>query len=70
MSVNRTIKRLTAILMCVAGILLLLIDEATHDLVIRTLTTISGACLMVSGGIQFWMLRKRTKKAWGDHIPY
>ena len=70
MSVNRTIKRLTAILTCVAGILLLLIVGATHDLVIRTLTTIAGACLMVSGGIQFWMLRRRRKRAWGDEIPY
>jgi Flp pilus assembly protein TadB len=70
MSVNRTIKRLTAILTCVAGILLLLIVGATHDLVIRTLAAISGACLIVSGGIQFWMLRKRRRKAWGDEIPY
>lgn len=70
MSLNRTIKRLTAILTCLAGILLLLIVGATHDLVIRTLTGIAGACLIVSGGIQFWMLRKHRRKAWGDEIPY
>jgi hypothetical protein len=48
----------------------LMIARETDDLVIRTLATVAGICLITSGGIQFWMLRKRTRPAWDDRVPY
>jgi hypothetical protein len=70
MSMKRTIKRLIAVLTCVSGIPLLMIARETDDLVIRTLASVAGICLIVSGGIQFWMLRKRKRPAWDDRVPY
>jgi hypothetical protein len=70
MAIKRTIRRLLAILTGVAGLPLLMIAGATNDVVIRTLAAIAGTCLIVSGGIQFWLLRKRRRKEWDDPVPY
>jgi hypothetical protein len=71
MSIKRTIKRLIAVLTCLAGIPLLMIARQTGDPVIRVLASVAGVCLLVSGSMQFWLMRTRKKKrAWGDEIPY
>ncbi|HXL70434.1 MAG TPA: hypothetical protein VN935_04250 [Rhizomicrobium sp.] len=70
MAIKRTIRRLLAILTGVAGLPLLMIAGATNDVVIRTLAAIAGTCLIVSGGIQFWLLRKRKRTGWDDPVPY
>jgi hypothetical protein len=70
MVIKRTIRRLLAILTGVAGIPLLLIAATTNDVVTRTLAAIAGICLIVSGGIQFWLLRKRKRTEWDDPVPY
>jgi hypothetical protein len=67
---KRTIKRLMALLTCGAGIPLLMIAGASGDAIIRILTIIAGACLITSGAIQLWLLRKRRKKSWDDDVPY
>jgi hypothetical protein len=66
---RHTPKRLLAVLTSMAGVPLLMVAGATSDLVIRALTIIAGACLIISGGIQFWMLRRR-RRHWGSDIPY
>jgi hypothetical protein len=47
-----------------------MIAGATNDMVIRTLAAIAGTCLIVSGGMQFWLLRKRKRTEWDDPVPY
>ncbi len=69
MTIKRTINRLLAILTCLAGVPLLMIARGTDDMIIRTLTSVAGICLMISGGMQFWLLRKRKRTAW-DESPY
>jgi hypothetical protein len=69
-AIKRTIRRLLAILTGVAGLPLLMIAGATNDVVIRTLAAIAGTCLILSGGIQCWMLRKRKRTEWDDPVPY
>jgi hypothetical protein len=46
----------------------LLIAGGAEDFVIRILSGIAGICLIVSGGVQFWMLRPRRWTA--DDPPY
>ncbi|HEX4370490.1 MAG TPA: hypothetical protein VH019_04010 [Rhizomicrobium sp.] len=70
MVIKRTIRRLLAILTGVAGLPLLMIAATTNDVVIRTLAAIAGICLLLSGGIQFWLLRKRKRTEWDDPVPY
>ena len=70
MAIKRTIRRLLTILTGVAGLPLLMIAGAANDVVIRTLAAIAGICLIVSGGIQFWLLRKRKRTEWDDPVPY
>jgi hypothetical protein len=67
---KRTIKRVLALLTCAAGIPLLMIAGMSGDVVIRILTIVAGGSLMISGAIQFWLLRKRRKKSWADDVPY
>jgi hypothetical protein len=66
---RRTPKRLLAALTSMAGVPLLMVAGATGDLVIRALTITAGSCLIISGGIQLWMLRRR-RRHWGSDIPY
>ncbi|HXR94465.1 MAG TPA: hypothetical protein VN718_01220 [Rhizomicrobium sp.] len=68
MAIRRTIKRLSAILTCLAGIPLLLIGGVVNDPVIRALTAIAGICLIASGGMQLWSMRRRKRTA--DDLPY
>jgi len=70
LAIRRTIKRLVAILTGLAGIPLLMIAGGTDDAVIRALTTIAGICLIISGSIQFWMLRHRRRRPSGDDLAY
>ena len=67
---RRTIKRLSAVLTCVAGVPLVMIAGAAGDPVIRALTSIAGICLFASGSIHFWTLRRHRKRAWEDESPY
>jgi len=68
-SIKRTIKRLIAILTCVAGVPLLMIARESDDVIIRTLATVAGICLIISGGLQLWLLPARRKKT-GDDLAY
>ena len=68
MAITRTLRRLLAILTGIAGLPLLIIAGGADDLVIRVLSGIAGICLIVSGGVQFWMLRPRKWTA--DDPPY
>ena len=68
MAITRTLKRLLAILTGVAGLPLLIITGGADDTVIRVLSGIAGVCLIVSGGVQFWILRPRKWTA--DDPPY
>ena len=70
MAIKRTIRRLLTILTGLAGLPLLMIAGAANDVVIRALAAIAGICLIVSGGIQFWLLRKRKRTEWDDPVPY
>lgn len=54
---------------CVAGIPLLMIARESDDTIIRTLATVAGICLIVSGGLQLWLLPARRKKT-GDDLAY
>lgn len=67
---RRMIKQLLAILTAIAGVPLLMISGAVDDVVIRSLASTAGICLLVSGGIQFWLLRGRRRRMSGDDLAY
>jgi len=66
---RRTIKRLSALLICMSGVPLLMVAGTTSDPVIRALTITAGTCLIISGGMQCWLLRRHKRKSWDDQ-PY
>ena len=67
---RHTLKRLLAILTGIAGLPLLIITRAADDPVIRVLAGVAGICLIISGSMQFWLMRARKRRASGDDIPY
>jgi hypothetical protein len=67
--ITRAIKRLIAVVTCVAGVPLLMVARESDDVIIRTLATVAGICLIVSGGLQLWLLPARRKKT-GDDLAY
>jgi len=47
----------------------LLIAAATGDVTVRGLAMAWGVCLTISGGIQYWLLRRR-RRGPGNDIAY
>jgi hypothetical protein len=46
-----------------------MIARESDDVIIRTLATVAGICLIISGGLQLWFLPARRKKT-GDDLAY
>ena len=67
--IKRAIKRLVGLVTCVSGVPLLMIARESDDVIIRTLATVAGICLIISGGLQLWLLPARRKKT-GDDLAY
>jgi hypothetical protein len=61
-------QTVSAGLTCLAGVPLLLIAAAANDSIIRALTAIAGICVVASGGLQLWSMRRRKRTALDE--PY